>query len=214
MANKTKRNKGKKTTPLRLENMQLKNYVEYDLETYETGSDYDCYTHIERVILTEADLESIARDITTNDFDAYCAERIMTHFSWYDDDMWDFDWRTYYYGDEVFGAKPENLTEVSDTIDRCLALPEDERIPFLLELEYGYLLDVVKNRTWVIETIDKEDIIFGSQYHKTEVIERYKNYTLPVCIVLETPEGLTLIDGYHRFVVNEDKKILVIVGEK
>ena len=204
--------KAKITTPPRIENMDLRGYVDYDEDTYETGIGHDTYTHIDGVRLVSANLESLAKKLTTTDFDTYCVERILTHYGLYDNGKWTFDVREYYYGDEVFGAKPIYVQEIGQTIDSCLRLSDNEKIPFILELEYGYLLNEVKNKSWSIRVVKREDIRFGSQYHKTEPVERYEEYKLPVCVTIDTPEGLTIIDGYHRLLSVQKDKFSVIVG--
>lgn len=205
--------KGKKTTAPKIENIDLRDFLEWETETHETGQGLDHYIHVDDVTMTEANLESLARELTLNDLDAYCIERILTHYELYNSNKWNFDVRHYYYEDEIFKARLVKVNEISATIDKCLRLSDNEKIPFVLELEYGYLLDILKNRVWSIEVVQKADICFGSQYHKTKQIERYKNYTLPVCVVVDIPEGLTLIDGYHRFRSVEKNKISVIVGK-
>jgi len=202
----------KKKTPPRIENIDLRRYVQWETDTHDTGSGYNIYTHVDAVKLTHANLERLARDLTSTDLEAYGVERVLTHYELYSDKKWIFDVRTYYYEDEIFEAKPYNLSDIAATIDRYLRLSDNEKIPFLLELEYGYLLDVVKNKSWSIKVVEKESINFGSQYRKTELIERYEDYGLPICVVIDTPDGLDIIDGYHRLLSTQKNKFPVIVG--
>lgn len=205
--------KGKNTTAPKIENIDLRDFLEWETETHETGQGLDHYIHVDDVTMTEANLEGLARELTLTDLDAYCVERILTHYELYNNNKWSFSVRHYYYGDEIFKAKPVNLNEISTMIGKCLRLSDNEKIPFVLELEYGYLLDILKNRVWSIEVVQKADICFGSQYRKTKKVERYQEYTLPVCVVIDIPEGLTLIDGYHRFLSVQKDKFPVVVGK-
>ena len=48
-----------------------------------------------------------------------------------------------------------------------------------------------------------------------EVIEDYKNRDLPIAVCLNEKDSYCdkyiLIDGYHRFVANKDKRMMVVV---
>jgi hypothetical protein len=202
---------------------ELKNkhhYIEYDY-----GYDYHCEEYgcdmvcrcgtIENLEIIEVNIMGIVEKISNGElFSSYCVDRILRHFKIWNTDYWTLDIQHYYYGEEIFGAEHDNESVIDEHLLECLTLPASEKIPYVLELEYGYLLDEAKNRAWTIETVKREDIQIGSEYHKAQSIEEYKPnaYDLPVCVVLKIDGELRIIDGYHRLNSNKQDEIDIIVG--
>ena len=54
-----------------------------------------------------------------------------------------------------------------------------------------------------------------SKWLDREVIEDYKNRDLPIAVCLNEKDSYCdkyiLIDGYHRFIANKDKRMMIIV---
>jgi len=170
---------------------------------------------IEDVEIKEIDIARIIEKISDGEvFSAYCVDRILRHFGIWNADLWSLDIQHSYYGEEIFGAEHDCETLIDEHLLECLTSPASEKIPYVLELEYGYLLKEAEGRTWTIETVQRDDIELGTEYHKVWAMEEYspQNYDLPICVVLETKSNLRIIDGYHRMISNNNKKIEVVVG--
>ena len=153
--------------------------------------------------------------VMTN-IDRYCLGRILVCNRFYDcdTDRWNLDIERSYYG-EVVGGVYASVGKSNDDIKKYLSLKEDnERIFFVLDLEYGYVLDDVKNKTFTIENIATKDIMALSKGHyrkvDKEVVEYYRGES--ICgLVIKEADGYRLIDGYHRFIANKDKEILRMI---
>ena len=130
-----------------------------------------------------------------------------------------------YYGEEICGVYFENEENVVNAFNEVLKLDSDiEKIKRVLELEYNYLIDRVAITTSVtIEEVSTEKIKLPQREYfiklNTEVIDSYKNRDLPIAVCIKETSLFTdvdryiLIDGYHRFVANQDRatnKIIVL----
>ena len=139
---------------------------------------------IENVRIESVDVMDLIDKIGGGElFSSYCVDRILRHFEIWNVNLWALDIQNSYYGQEIFGAKHDNEVLIDEHLLECLTLPASEKIPYVLELEYGYLLDEAKNRAWTIETVQRDDIQIGTEYHKVKPMKEYnpENYGLPVC---------------------------------
>ena len=116
-----------------------------------------------------------------------------------------------YYGEEIEGVYFENEKKVVEAFNEVLAFDNDvEKIKFVLELEYGYLLDKVKNAKVAYIQPMATKIIDLPQHEyfvklDREVIDGYKNRKLPIAVCTECGGRYKLVDGYHRFVANKER---------
>jgi hypothetical protein len=142
----------------------------------------------------------------------------------YDKDYYEVESCPGYYGEEIGGVYFEKEEELVNTYNELLTLGSDmEKIKYVLELEYGYLLDRVKFKTSAkVEEVDTEKIKLPQQEYfvklSKEVIEDYRNRELPVAVCIKNKDRFydvfdtyTLIDGYHRFVANKEKATMKII---
>jgi len=116
-----------------------------------------------------------------------------------------------YYGDELGSIKlisEQLLANLHGLLDKTNL----DRIKYVLELEYGYLLPEIDRATKLdIRNGNPKAINIGQQDHyrklNKQVIDAYKDYDLPRCICLSNKNGLRLIDGYHRLHSANNQKL-------
>ena len=207
----------------KFERTNLQYEVDYDYQrsectcnAYEDG-DYCRCTTIERAWVESINVKLVIKKLydkyckDRSDMNEYCFDRICTAFKIYDKDYYDVESCGGYYGEEIESVYFINESKVVDAFLEVLKFETDiEKIKFVLELEYGYLLDKVKNTTvaYIFPVATKTIELPQQEYFvrlDKEVIEDYKNRKLPVAVCLECGGRYKLIDGYHRFVANKDR---------
>lgn len=149
----------------------------------------------------------------------YAIERIAVIGGILDKMQYDFDIRMSYYGEEVFGVEFENFEYIKENVERILKI--EDRIEFifeLLKLEYGYVLESLKDKKLVITDVNSDDISFGVQTHYNKlnkyILDTYSkvDFPYPKGIVLYDGNKYNVVDGYHRIAAcknNKDKEIRV-----
>src|SRR5690606_15574898 len=98
-------------------------------------------------------------------------------------------------------------------------------IELILEFEYGYVLDRLKDKQWKISKVNIDSVKIND-YKKNvrKIVDFYKTFESDDIIILCENAGIDsdnkrvyhLIDGYHRFCAaksNEFKKINIIHPE-
>lgn len=224
----------------KFERTNLQYDVEYDYErsactcdAYERN-DYCRCTTIERAWVESINIERVINRLYTkyckehSRINEYCFERICVALKIYDKDYYEVESCGGYYGEEIGGVYFEDEEKIVNAYNELLNLESDiEKIKYILKLEYGYLLDKISYATSAkIEEVSTEKIKLPQQEYfmklSKEVIEDYKNRKLPVAVCIKEKELLSaffdkytyryiLIDGYHRFVANKDKKMNEII---
>lgn len=214
--------------------------VEYDYirsectcNAYEDG-DYCRCTTIERAWVESVNVSQVVEKFykrycsEQSEINKYCFDRICTAFKIYDKDHYEVESCGGYYGEEIEGVYFDNENGLLEAFSDLLTLESDiEKIKYVLEIEYGYLLERIKNKTVAkIKMVDTDSIVLPQQEYfvklDREVIEDYKNRDLPIAVCLKEKELVSeffdrynyryiLVDGYHRFVANKDKKMMTIV---
>ena len=226
----------KKANKQRFEKTNLDYEVEYDYErsgcqcnAYETG-DYCRCTTIERAWVEEIFISSVVEKLYKkfckehSEINEYCFDRICHALRIYDKDLYEVETGGGYYGEEVYGVYFDNEEQIFNAYAALTDLSSDiEKIKYVLNLEYGYLIDRVANTTSAtIHKVDAKKIILPQQEYfiklSKEVIEDYKNRKLPVAVCvkqkdrfLEEFDRYVLIDDYHRWVANKDRDTVEIV---
>lgn len=149
--------------------------------------------------------------------DFYCFDRICREYKIYDEDCYDIIVRNGYYGQEIDGVFFVNEDKVNAAFDKVLKYENDiDKIKYILELEYGYLIDDVEKATKVsIIDCDTKDVIAPNReyYRKMDedVVESYKDFRGPCAICKKHKNLYMLIDGYHRFRANKNSKQIKII---
>lgn len=139
----------------------------------------------------------------------YCIDRIITKSELWDSEKWTTSVSQGYYGQELDGVEFTGTTEVNREIDRIWDLNSTQKIQAVLEKEYGYLIDRVKNATCAqIRNVKSSVLNFPNQEYskklEIEIVESYANsmkkgqYGLPIGIFYEVGNKYNVIDGYHR----------------
>lgn len=152
------------------------------------------------------------------ELDLYCVDRILAQNNVWDTASWKLRVTGGYYGEEIDGIYLTNSEEVENLVKECLALKDTTaKIEYVLNLEYGYLLEQIKNKKWEIKEVPKGMIRFGQHDHfvklNKEAVAYYKTYTLPrgICLENEWEDGsFRVIDGYHRLSACQEDVVKII----
>lgn len=123
-----------------------------------------------------------------------------------------------YYGEEILDIKIFSI-DIIDILSIINNLNNTELINFVLENEYGYLLNELKNCYYTEDIIDINKVkISNPVYYNSldsNIVYGYKDYKNFISII---DKNYRIIDGYHRFAaasqIRNDKEILVIVADK
>ena len=212
-----------KTMVPEFERTNLQYDVDYDYvrskctcDAYEQH-DYCRCTTIERAWVESINIKLIIKKLydkyckEPSEINEYCFDRICSVFKIYDKDYYEVESCGGYYGEEIEGVYFDNEKKVVKAFNNVLDFDSDiEKIKFILELEYGYLLDKVSKATvaYILPVPTRHITIPQQEYFvklDKEVIENYKNTKLPIAVCLEDGGYYKLVDGYHRFVANKDR---------
>ena len=203
--------------------------VDYDYERSEcrcdayNRGDYCRCTTIDRAWVENLYANNVVNELyrnhsrTDSDIDEYCFDRICHAFKVYDEGLYEVETCGGYYGEEVAGVYFVDEEKIFNAYYEMLALSTDlEKIQYCLKLEYGYLIDCVASATSadIIETFSNMIYLPQTEYFKKvdrAVIEDYKNRSLPIAVCVWDGNKHRLIDGYHRFVANNDRERVSIV---
>jgi len=204
--------------------------VETDYRTETSCSESGCYednicrcgTILDAKVIS-VDIRSIANALANNSdsiIDTYCIDRILVANHIWSEDLWDIDISDGYYGQEMDGVYLDQslAAKCEEQIEHIRKLKENmDKIEFVLNLEYGYILEEAKNRKWSIVNIPFEKLDFGKDHYRKldkNIVLKYKDYSLPKGICLIKGDRYRLIDGYHRCSASEKDNINidVIVG--
>lgn len=163
-------------------------------------------------------LNSILNGVDKN-IDLYTIDRVLRINRIWDKENWEINISNGYYGEEVNSViLCKNVAEkIENQLDEALFIDNlSKRTEYLLNLEYGYILPELIGKNYKLETIKKEDIIFGSDSHyrkiQTEDLEHYsdKNYSNIRGVVSQKDDKYKLIDGYHRCFSTKKADVLVL----
>lgn len=150
----------------------------------------------------------------------WCIDRLLSINKVWDVDNIEYKVQNGYYGEEVenFSLKTELYEKLDLQIDYVLGIdPLKEKLFYLLNLEYGSILETLVDKDFTIQVIDKSKIYFPKENHKikvdSKILNYYKRYNLPSGLVIKKGDLYHVVDGYHRLSASTSKKITVIVGE-
>ena len=199
--------------------------VEYDYERSGcTCSDYICRcTTIEKAWVETIYIDSVVNKLykkfcmEPSEVNEYCFDRICRALRIYDKDLYEVETGGGYYGEEVYGVYFDNEKQIYNACAVLTDLSSDiEKIKYVLNMEYGYLIDRVANTAYAtIEKVATDKIELPQMEYfvklSKEVIEDYKDRKLPVAVCIKNEDKYILIDGYHRWVANKDRDSISIV---
>jgi len=145
----------------------------------------------------------------------YCINRILTINKLYLPSNWAYNICSGYYGEEIENIYIANILhkKISIQLDELMALDDDsDRVRYVLNLEYGKVLEKIKNAKFIVAAIYKSDIDFKklNQNHirnvKMSDTSYYADYFLPRGIISGIEGNYKIIDGYHRIIEANNKK--------
>jgi hypothetical protein len=157
------------------------------------------------------------------DIDIYTIDRILRSYKIWESENWDIEVEGGYYGQEVNDVRIKE--SIADKIEEELcvvfSLPSlKEKIEYLLKVEYGKILPEIIDSNYESITIDKDDIIFGTEKHLDKVMKKDldfysdKNYNGIRGIVKKSGDKWRVIDGYHRIFSTKFPRVKVLVATK
>lgn len=162
-------------------------------------------------------------DKSSHFFDYYIVDRLFRICKLYSCENWEVNRCPGYYGEETDGCSlsEELKIRVISYLKEISILSNYDKILKILELEYGFILDRLKNFAdiEIIETDISNIKIVQVDYGRkvlSEDLSLYKNYNLIHGICTKNSDNsFSIIDGYHRVLAaqqyNKSKiKILVL----
>lgn len=144
----------------------------------------------------------------------YCVERLLSFHKAYQPDNYETVIERGYYGEEIGDTTFINMVALREDLQLLFDLEnEGEMIRFVLYREYGHLIEGLKDVTFEIITINKNQIVFRNDYFsKISNVEEYKNWPFPVSLVkMVAPNKYSIVDGFHREkVASGDFKVILL----
>ena len=157
------------------------------------------------------------------DIDKYFINRILTINKLYNKDIWEIDFGPSYYGDEIndIFMRSQLFDKVIEECEMVIWFDSlSDKVKYILELEYGKVLDSLKNSDFKIDEIFKEEIDFENSNQKhLELINKkdlsyYEDFPYICGIVKKVENKYKIIDGHHRLSKNKNEIIKVIITNK
>lgn len=154
-----------------------------------------------------------------DEIDKYCINRILTIYKVWDKNLWYINTCGGYYGEEIDSIilKEDLFQKIIEEIDIILLSESiSEKVKYIIQLEYGEVLDNLKNQEFEIIEISGVDIDFNltNPNHlklvKEKNLDFYKDFPYICGIVKKVENKFKIIDGYHRLFTNKNKTIKVI----
>jgi hypothetical protein len=188
-------------------------YVEVDCRYEIDAINHDSSTQakVKDPMIESVYTPQLARHIGTslgsyNELEIYFIERVLVLNKIYNHKFWDISIRGGgKFGEEVGTAKLRThvAAMVSAQICEVLMLRSlSNRVKYLLTLEYGYMLPSLASRTWSLEKVNKDAMVFRNRnrFERLDrtMVELYKTYPFPRAICILEDSKYRVIDGYHR----------------
>lgn len=137
----------------------------------------------------------------------YTIDRILRINKIWQDDRWEIHIYDGYYGQEIDVVFLTNkfADKIFQQIEKAFSILNfNDRVRFLLELEYGKILPMLQESSFRLITLNRNQIILPSLSHaelvESKNIEYYypNRYDLIRGVVKKDGTNFKLIDGYHR----------------
>lgn len=152
--------------------------------------------------------------------DKYCIHRILTAYKAWDHNYWNIGIENGYYGEEIGEITIDVglITKISNDVDKMYKLETlSDKIKYVINLEYGYLNNTIANSEFELIAIFKNDINFKklNQNHINDIKSKDtsyyndENYYYPKGIVKKSGNMYKIVDGFHRILTSNSKKIEV-----
>lgn len=191
--------------------------VRVEEERYDDGDEYRCYSIIENAWISDASnvVKIVMEDLSFDDeIDKYCCERILNLSGLDNVNSYDISKFNGYYGEEIDNVFFKGEKELSDNIQNLLKLKTDyEKIKFVLEFEYGFLLDKLGGKNVAIREVVFKDLYISNNSYMGKLnrnkVKQYKQHykDYPIGIYEDVGSKYKLIDGYHRYMATKQDNI-------
>jgi hypothetical protein len=157
---------------------------------------------------------------TGKEIDIYCIDRILRLYKIYDPNIWNIDICGGYYGDEIGNITLDSniASKIEKDINQVLLLSKfRDKVRFILNNEYGYILPEIEESDYEFTTINMSDVVFGSDAHYRKIQQENLDHYYPISyngirgIVVKHGDKYRIIDGYHRIyarMIGKDKNPL------
>ena len=199
--------------------------VDYDYESYracENGSDccdndYCRCGVIQDARVTDIDFNRLIDGLigkSSEVIDCYCLDRVLRCLGLQDSNNWEVITGGGYYGEEIHGCLPNQkiLDQLKKDLEAIIKLSDIDKIKFILQAEYGFILPELKDMNDAqVTTISFQDIKLPNLDYSRKInrlyVTQYNDYKLPRAICVKDGDKYRLIDGYHRVLAAENKKL-------
>lgn len=150
------------------------------------------------------------------DIDFFAIDRILRNRKVYLNEKWNWETINNYYGDEVKSIYLNDSVyeEISKHLDEYFSMETfTDKVNFLLKIEYGYLLEELKNKSYEVVEVDYSDIHFPQKNHmkKSKLNNHYDKEIFKEWFIFgfckKVDDKYVVIDGYHRLLSAGNKKI-------
>ena len=140
----------------------------------------------------------------------YCLYRLLIAHNAHDPHRWDLIIGNGYYGQEILGVEFLNFSALKQDLSHLLSLDsDDERVRFVLEKEYGFLLPHLVDAEFDVEYVPREKL-FSKKLDATDFYQKKPydyvyyydvNYDkkLPIGIYNPVADNYYVVDGHHRY---------------
>ena len=136
-------------------------------------------------------------------FLSYCVDRLLRIYKTYDKDNWEITTRRGYYGDEIDNIflDTEIFNKIIKDIIVLCKIDQSKRIEYVLEKEYGFILDELKDKKFELKKVPFNLLRANSIYSKKiNPVDKYKfSEDDAIGIYIDRGGYYSLIDGNHRF---------------
>lgn len=149
-------------------------------------------------------------------FFKYSIYRLAVSHQIYLPDSWSVKICRGYYGEEIDGVELIN-NDFQNDVSEIYKLTPNERIKYVLKKEYGFLLESLRDKTFIEREVQVGDLVVGNETYRKKIKSgtyTNENYGEPIGIYLkDTRDKYRLIDGYHRYVdLAAGKKTVKIIS--
>lgn len=141
----------------------------------------------------------------------YCFGRLFTIMKLYDPEQYEPTTSRGYYGEEIDGAYVNEWLEFEREFKKMIKLNDDDKIRFVLEKEYGYLLEELKGAQFECRSVDYTDILPPIDLRRTDGDSC--DFSSAIAICKQMGDKYRILDGHHRWKnANGWKKVDIFVA--
>jgi len=166
-------------------------------------------------------LTNILFDYDSDLVNKYCIHRILTVLKVWDSGNWEVEKQAGYYGDEIGEVliNHELFEEIKKHIEKVFDMETlKSKIEYVLNFEYGFILDVIKDKDYGVEVVNVDDLDFGQDKHHKNVLHKTLEYYSDKEYLQDSIRGVAyksggkwrVIDGYHRLTQTKFPKVRII----